>query len=658
MVKKLVMLLMLMPMMALAATFTGELYGSYYEDEEDCGIWHVKQSWKNGPDWRDDYVNVDGVKEPAQYCSGEYAFEVSVTPGEQFTAEIVHLTSTAAHVKSCTVLSDAEMYARYSQGEDEDDLRSVWPTRQPSSTRAWVLVAFERVSSDDTYAFNLSKCPIINDPDYPAYYNPADGEGGLSSKWTVEMYAAKFGATLSGKRRVSASVSMTVQIVETGEQFPSRVWSVQDPFSAADVTALDRIDARGGDSELIDAPGLYFVTQEMIENQKNESHEQAYGPFVAGDKVEFDIGLVGYTAKGLPSGLKYDSKKGIVSGAVKAAGEYEATFTKKGEDDETVIFTVRAEEVSVGCEGLSLGAFTSGVAGGADGIPLEIETETGVKSVAVTKLPTGMKYDAKSGLITGAPTKAGDYEVVVTVTTKSGAKQVVTIPVMVAALPENVIGTFNGFVKADDGVENQGTFQLTTTDAGKLTAKVTTAEGSYSFSGTCWDAVEGGVYSVVLATKKGEKLALSLNAAAGWNEYQLEGAFTAVSSKPPYQVVARKNAFGKTWYFNAAGNEAEGWTLSYAENAKAANLTVTLNADGSTKIAGKLGTLNVSGSGYSDVTAVQDGAIIADFAPVVSMKEGKATVKRILSIRANLWFDRSNEMHSGDIGSVKIIPGA
>jgi len=43
-------------------------------------------------------------------------------------------------------------------------------------------------------------------------------------------------------------------------------------------------------------------------------------------------------------------------------------------------------------------------------------------------------------------------------------------------------------------------------------------------------------------------------------------------------------------------------TLSYAENAKAANLTVTLNADGSTKIAGKLGTLRVSGSGCVDVT--------------------------------------------------------
>jgi len=369
----------------------------------------------------------------------------------------------------------------------------------------------------------------------------------------------------------------------------------------------------------------------------------SYGPFIAGDKVEFDVGLEGYTVKGLPSGLKYDAKKGIVSGTVKKVGEYEATFTKKNEEDVTVMFSVREEEVSVGCAGLSGGTFTAGVAGNANGIPLEIESETGVKSVAVAKLPAGMKYDTKTGFITGAPTKPGDYAVTVTVTTKSGAKRTETIAISVAALPDNVIGVFNGFVKTEDGEENLGTIQLTTTDAGKLTAKITTAAGSYSFSGTCWDKVEDGVYSATLATKKGETLTLALDSAAGWDKNQLTGSFAAVAGRPPYPVVARKNAFGKTWYFNAEGNERDGWRLSYAENAKAAALTVTLNADGSTKIAGKLGALSVSASGYADVTSLSKGMIIADFAPVVSMKEGKTTVKRVLSIGTNLWFDRSNE---------------
>ena len=393
---------------------------------------------------------------------------------------------------------------------------------------------------------------------------------------------------------------------------------------------------------------------------KDMSQIDCYGPLIAGDKVEIDVGLLGYAAKGLPSGLKYDAKKGVVTGAAKTPGEYEATFTKKGEDDVAVVFTVRAEEVSAACAGLSGGSFTAGVAGAADGIPLEIETETGVKSVAVAKLPAGMKYDAKTGLITGAPTKPGEYAVTVTVTTKSGAKHTETITVSVAALPDAAVGVFNGFVKASDGEENVGTVQLTTTDAGKLTAKVVTAAGSYSFGGASWDSVEDGVYSAALATKKGDTLTLSLDSNAGWNENQLTGSFTAVAGRPPYPVVARRNAFGKTWYFTAVAGrppyqDGDGsWTLSYAANAKEAALTVTLNADGSTKISGKLGSLNVTASGYSDVTGLSGGVIYADFAPVVSVKEGKTTLKRVLSVRANLWFDRSND-HAEGVGSARIM---
>ena len=266
-----------------------------------------------------------------------------------------------------------------------------------------------------------------------------------------------------------------------------------------------------------------------------------------------------------------------------------------------------------------------------------------------------MKYDSKTGFIMGAPTKPGDYVVTVTVTTKSGAKRAKTIAVSVAALPDVAVGAFNGFVKASDGEENAGTFQLSATDVGKLTAKVVTAAGSYSFSGTCWDSAEDGVYSATLATKKGETLTLSLDSNAGWNVNQLTGAFaTADAGRPPYQVVARRNAFGKTWYFAADGDARSGWTLSYAVNAKAAALTVTLNADGSTKIAGKLGTLSVNASGYSDVTGLANGVIFADFAPVVSVKDVKATAKRVLSIRANLWFDRSNA-HSEGVGTARIM---
>ena len=49
------------------------------------------------------------------------------------------------------------------------------------------------------------------------------------------------------------------------------------------------------------------------------------------------------------------------------------------------------------------------------------------------------------------------------------------LPVVVAAAADGAVGTFNGFVKASDGEENLGKFMLTATEAGKLTAKITTA---------------------------------------------------------------------------------------------------------------------------------------------------------------------------------------
>ena len=65
-----------------------------------------------------------------------------------------------------------------------------------------------------------------------------------------------------------------------------------------------------------------------------------YGPFVPGAAVDVDLGLVGYAAKKLPSGLKLDKKTGVVKGKAKKPGEYQVTFTKKGaESKKAVPFT-------------------------------------------------------------------------------------------------------------------------------------------------------------------------------------------------------------------------------------------------------------------------------------------------------------------------------
>ena len=392
---------------------------------------------------------------------------------------------------------------------------------------------------------------------------------------------------------------------------------------------------------------------------------------VAGEKVTIDTGFIGYTVSGLPKGLSYSKTTGKITGAASkptAAEGVVVKFTKKNAADEEITIAVRAEDVSVGCEGLSSGPLPAGVVGASAGIDLQIYSEGGTKSVSVSKLPSGMKYDSKKGVITGAPSKAGNYEVTLTVTTKYGTKETVRIPVSVTAMPVMAVGTFTGFVSV--GEDNFGSFALTATDTGKLTAKVIMAAGTVSFSGTCWDAVEKGIYRSTLTTKKGEKLTLMLDSTAAWDENQLSGEFTtaaiaatkktaAVPSRT-YSVSAQRNAFGKTWYFAATGDETTGWKLAYAEVTKDAALTVTLKADGSTSIAGKLPngtdakgkavTIKVSASGYANVGGMRDGAIMADFAPIVTVNKEKTA----LAITTNLWFDRSND-HAEGVGRAKFV---
>ena len=461
---------------------------------------------------------------------------------------------------------------------------------------------------------------------------------------------------------------------------------------------------------------------------------------VPGEKVWIETGMAGYSPKNLPTGLKFDTTAGVITGAAtKPTGEdgTKVVFSKRGEPEETLTIIVTAvpkvsvkmegvnapddtddckvtgagvylvgkkvtlratapkgtvfvgwfddggvvatqatysftmgkedvalvakfkkEVMSVGCEALSSKeSFPAGVLGAEGGIALDISTESGVKSVKVDKLPSGMKYDTKTGLIIGAPTKAGDSKVVITVTAKSGAVTKKEIEVSVAAMPVMAVGTFSGFVSV--GEDNLGTFTLTTTDAGKLTAKVVTAAGTVSFSGTCWDVVEDGVYRATLTTKKGEKLTLTLDSTAGWDENQLVGSCSFVGGRT-LDVTAQRNAFGKTWYFAAEGNEKTGWRFAYTDDAKGAALTVTLKADGSTSIAGKLPngtdakgkavTIKVSASGYANVGGLKDGAILADFASVLTVNK----VKTVLAIKTNLWFDRKND-HGASVGEAQFI---
>ena len=247
-----------------AATFTGELYWAYWDNYAECDIW---QENADSIDWRDGFVDVNGKREPAAWSVDQFVYPVTIKPGETFSAEVVHTTSTPAHIKSVNVYSDLEMFNLYKGGDDDNYyLKKFWPGNSTQETRAWIVVSLNTVKSGDVYTFDLATSPIVNDPDYPKFYNPADGAGEPSSTWTLTSYAQAFGVSLTGTREVTKSVSFDVKISETGEIFGQRVWNICCPFvtNGNDWDAIDKVDDNGGDEEIMVAVGLYFVTDEMV----------------------------------------------------------------------------------------------------------------------------------------------------------------------------------------------------------------------------------------------------------------------------------------------------------------------------------------------------------------------------------------------------------
>ena len=238
----------------------------------------------------------------------------------------------------------------------------------------------------------------------------------------------------------------------------------------------------------------------------------SYGPFTPGEKVTLNLGLAGYVAKKLPSGLKLDKKTGAVTGIPKKPGTYEVTFTKKDAETLTATFVVgpmptvsiamegdvekckvtgaskpgngylvgkkvniaakaskgtafagwykdgepwpsemeylaakqtyvmtaeslslvarfEKESMSVSCPG-----FTGMLATGVEVVvPIEITTQSGIKSVKGSKLPSGLKVKNTGDMwaIVGKPKKKGTFAATVKVTAKSGAIEELQIAMIV-----------------------------------------------------------------------------------------------------------------------------------------------------------------------------------------------------------------------------------
>lgn len=121
-----------------------------------------------------------------------------------------------------------------------------------------------------------------------------------------------------------------------------------------------------------------------------------------------------------------------------------------------------------------------------------------------TKLPDGLKLDAKKGVIAGTPTKVGEYSAVVTLKTSGKAANGTEAFAFTVEGMGLAAGTFNGIVRSDDerllwteseaaewsglAANKIGSLTLTSAATGKLSAKLTVGGTTYSFADNAgWD---------------------------------------------------------------------------------------------------------------------------------------------------------------------------
>lgn len=213
--------------------------------------------------------------------------------------------------------------------------------------------------------------------------------------------------------------------------------------------------------------------------------------------------------KGLPSGLKFDTKTGAITGAAKKPGIYTVTVSATNKSQTKAIaktFLLRVPNFvspNLPCLLPEMDAYTISV-----GVPqtdlLDLLTTDGYAVSSVSGLPSGLTFNRKTGLVAGVPTRAGFFTVTVTAK-KERVTTTATVTVVVTALPEWAVGTFNGARISGEAADGLLTLSLGKT--GNISGKIQSMGTNWTVSAKSLTAVdlEKGVISADVLVKAGKR---------------------------------------------------------------------------------------------------------------------------------------------------------
>ncbi len=329
---------------------------------------------------------------------------------------------------------------------------------------------------------------------------------------------------------------------------------------------------------------------------------------------------------------------------------------------------------------------------------VEVFQTNGWKLVSVTGLPTGLSWNGTA--IVGAASKTGVFTVTFTMKktvkdaktkkTKTYTSTATATFAVDTLLPGEVAGTYNGFANTNvadtgdegdsgdegDGGEDDGEVEnviytpimdgwasavkVTVTTAGKITVNV----GGVAITGNGFDSVSNGVYAVAL--KKTQKITkgslkgkskvweayieIDINAAcygrqvSGWFYTYITG-FPSMTA--PAYISAQRNAFGDdadaeamaaavagTRKFALKSVKGEEWQYDLMQGGNA--LSVVAKSNGAAAIAGKIGSVKVSGASTLEIgeTAAEVRFFTSKFAVeiVYTLEDGE-----VASVSGRVW---------------------
>ncbi len=384
-----------------------------------------------------------------------------------------------------------------------------------------------------------------------------------------------------------------------------------------------------------------------------------YRTYYTGIKCTISMGLKNWTTSSKVAGLKWNKSTGKWTGTPTKAGVFTVKF-KKGSSSATRKIVVLKDSVLFADESV-----TQRVVGEGEPLTLDLSpsSQAGeVKSVSVTGLPDGLAY--AGGVISGTPRKVGTFKITVTAVSANGQKLTRSFQ-LVIGVPDCCIGVFNGFVGSVDSnrldvldLVNRGTVRISAPSNANLSAKVVTAKGTYAMTGLGWTYNGDGTYTAHLATADGKStLSIAVDSAAREKSFYEIGVFLP-SYATAYDVWVQRSPFKRDasgayidpmaastmprvagkWYFKASAVSG-GWLLGYVAQKKA-DVTLSVVADGTATLAGKIGSNKISASSsvFLFDSDVASGFVRSEFAIPVTVSK----VKKTLNVWLKLWFDRSS----------------